>query len=152
MHSSDWRPPHMWCGRENSVHRMERASSFGTDTSDDDEQEERKRGMFAQLIDGIFYNNPKFWESTSYLVFVAIFCIVAISAQGGASDPVAFHFTKDLKKIFAEFEQITTIQAWYLLPSLSASHSFFDNHPMSDWRAKRLGIHYVQRTARPEMP
>jgi hypothetical protein len=47
-------------------------------------------------------------------VFVAIFCMVAVSANGGANNPDAYTFVQQMKKIFGNFEEIQNIDEWYV--------------------------------------
>ena len=85
--------------------------TFEDDDEDHHEPAVRRRSsVLQQLKEGIFTNNPRFWESLVYIIFLIIFTWVCMNAQGGSK---SYSLAQSIRNELSSFESISSAGDWY---------------------------------------
>eukprot|EP00960_Hanusia_phi_P041772 755150-Hanusia_phi.AAC.1 len=121
----------------------------GTFDHDDEETDHpfvrRRSSVLAQLKEGIFTNNPRFWETLTYIIFLMIFTWVCMNAQGGSK---SYSLAQSVRNSFSSFESISSPGGWFdfmqtvFVPAVLPV-SWYNNDPLTASDLRQVNMQFL---------
>ena len=107
--------------------------------------EEERPGVLSQLYTGLFTNNPKFWQTFVYLIFVMAFFWAMMAAQGGSN---AFEMVDNIRNLFGDFVDVSDHSSWFdfmenTFPDVVFPGSYYNGEKFEDEHLGNVGTYFM---------